>query len=125
MNAQEMTTTQLSPDEILSSIGDIMHLLLLWGHDIVVVTYGWACKLPMDQLWQPHEIQTQSLASLIRRSVNDGIFHLGGSDLHIEDRAGTFEFKLCHESDIHFKSVDQSQVAQVIEEWTRISRKCF
>jgi hypothetical protein len=115
--AQQVKTRPLTVEELRARIPEIQHLLLGWGHDRVSVTFGYGTKLPMDQLWIPKEIDTSSIGAFVDGAVRKGIFEVGGSDLHIEDRQETLEFRLCHESDIHFESTDQGLVEQVITFW--------
>jgi hypothetical protein len=117
MLAQHVATRPLSVEELKARIPEIQHLLLDWGHDRVRVTFGYGSKLPMDQLWIPTEIDTPSIGEFIDDAARKGIFELGQSDLDIEDRQETFAFKLCHESDIHFESIDRGLVEQVITLW--------
>ena len=84
----------------------------------VNVSYGWACNLDVDSLWQDQRIPTSELGSFVERAILNGIFELGESDLHINGTARAFSFTLCHESDLHFKSDDQAIVARVIDAWS-------
>ena len=71
----------------------------------------------MDQLWRPTEIGTLELDVFVRHSEQEGIFKFGRCDLHIEDQHKKLEFRLCHESDIHFESAERPLVDQVIALW--------
>jgi hypothetical protein len=115
--ARQVRTKPLAIEALQARIPEIQHLLLNWGYDRINVTFGYGSKLPMNQLWVPTEIDTSSLGAFIGDASRKGIFELGQSDLHIEDRQETLEFRLCHESDIHFESIDQGLVEQVITLW--------
>ena len=117
LQAQEIRTEPLNISQLATSVTDITALLQSRDLDSVEVTYGWACKLPEDQLWRPKEIKTQQLQFFIERSVDTGVYQFGRCDLHIEDKQKTFEFRLCHESDVHFESIDQTLVAKVESLW--------
>ena len=73
--------------------------------------------MPQDELWQPIQVMSAGLWAFIEQSEEKGIFRLGASDLHIHDVSETFEFKLCHESDIQFRSGDQKLLDQVAQLW--------
>lgn len=123
--AVEIRTESLSPNQLASSVPEIAGLLRSWGHDSVTVTYGYGCKAPTEELWQPQEIQTERLPAFVERSVHTGTLLLGRCDLHVEDREKTLEFRLCHESDMHFESVDQSLVDKIEALWLQKGMTLF
>src|SRR6266571_4069447 len=112
VQAQQVRTGQLTADQLQPLVAEIQRLLRDWGYDRVKVTFGHGCSLPVDQLWQPREINAIELQSFIEASIRNGVFRFGRCDLHIEDREETLEFRLCHESDIHFESTEQERVGQ-------------
>ena len=117
MPAEEVTTEPLGIEQLQAMVPSIIRFLSAWGRDRVEVKYGYACNLPIDQLWRPIEVETLLLEAFVQRSVRDGVFQFGQCDLHIEDPAHTLEFKLSHESDIYFASTDRSLVDQVTKAW--------
>jgi hypothetical protein len=117
MLAQEIETRPLTIEELQARIPEIERFLLDWGYDRVNATFGYGSKLPMNKLWIPTEIDTSSIGAFVESAVRKGIFEVGHSDLHIEDRQETLEFRLCHESDIHFESSNQGFVEKVITLW--------
>lgn len=123
--AEEVRTEPTDIDHLLRGVVDIENLLLAWRCDHVDVTYGFGCNVPMDKLWQHKEVETSALAKFIVRSAQDGAFRPGHSDIHSEDRQRSFEFRLCHESDMHFESVEPELVAQVITLWRGQGRVVF
>ena len=116
---QEVRTEPLANDRIPEFVPEITRTLGSWGHTRIKVTHGFGCNLPIDRLWQAIEIATPQLAFFIERSLREGTFRYGRCDLHIEDLQETLEFKLCHESDVHFASTDPNLVEQVITLWRR------
>lgn len=117
MLAHQVVTRQLTVEQLRERVPEIQDLLLGWGQVRVNVAFGWGSNLPMDQLWVRTEIAASSLESFINDASRKGKFEIGRSDLHIEDAHETFEFRLCHESDIHFEGIDQTLVNQVITLW--------
>lgn len=101
----------------MAAVVGISDLIAAWGYRRVDVMYGFDCKLPTDQLWQVQEVETSGLDGHIERSIRDGIFLPGLSDIHIEDLETSFGFKLCHESDLHFESTQPWMVEQVVACW--------
>jgi hypothetical protein len=79
--------------------------------------YGWACNLPIDELWKVHAVPSLSLYNFIHESERDGLLVMGESDLFIGDNQETTYFLLCHEADVHFVSSDQHRLACVIQSW--------
>ena len=114
---QEVRTQPLTVDQLRERVPEISTLLRSWGYERITVMYGSESNLLMDDLWRPMEIDTLALPAWIERTQREGIFRYGRSDLHIEDLQKTLEFLLCHESDIHFASTDQSRVQEVITLW--------
>ncbi|HTA70439.1 MAG TPA: hypothetical protein VK776_19260 [Bryobacteraceae bacterium] len=117
VQAQEVRTEPLNETQLALLVTDIAHLLQSWGYTSVTVTLGFGCNLPPEQLWRRREIEAKQIAAFVERSAEDGVFQFGRCDLHIEDKQATLEFRICHESDIHFESIDPSQVTKVLELW--------
>jgi hypothetical protein len=116
---EEVRTEPLPVEQLRGNIPDIISFLLSLGYERVTVTYGFGCNLPIDRLWKPVETHTGQLSAYIERSEQEGVFQLGRCDLHIEDAQNTLEFRLCHESDIHFASTDRTLVEQAIALWQK------
>jgi hypothetical protein len=125
MSQQEVCTEPLSIDQLRESLSEMTEFLLSVGHNHVSVTYGWGCNLPADQLWLPAQIDTAQLESFVQQSVRNGVFVFGCSDLHIEDPQKTLEFRLCHESDIHFGSDDPRLLELVINLFKQKGRTLY
>jgi hypothetical protein len=117
---QELVTPQqLSGVELRELSKKIPDLFGSWGETSVRVMYGWACNLPIDELWKPRAIQLSALSDFIHNSERDGVFVVGESDLFIFDDQETTYFQLCHERDMHFVTADQRRLESVIESWKR------
>jgi hypothetical protein len=89
------------------------------------VSYGWACHLDIDRMWQDHRIPASELVTFIGQAISEGIVELGGSDLHINGVHAGFTFTLCHESDLHFRSDDPTLVARVTTAWREAGIRYF
>ena len=114
----EVRTEILSRAALEQHVGVVQQLCVEFAAATVDVTYGWACNLAIDDLYQDHRMSTSELLPFIARSVTDNIFRLGDSDMYIKDAGGVFEFTICHESDIHFESNDPSLVSRVTTLWS-------
>ena len=68
-------------------------------------------------MWQPASLRVSDLPAFVRQSIEKGVFVPGDSDLIIRDPAGTVEFMLCHESDLHLSSGNDKLTERVNEEW--------
>jgi len=73
----------------------------------VLTQYGWECDIDIDEQYKDIEINTSDINKFINKSQKDKIFILGKSDLYITDPKKSFEFQLCHESDVHFKTANK------------------
>lgn len=108
----EIACGPISESAVLDEIPFVWSLFIESGSAVVSVEYGWACNADMDSLWQPKEIAISELPDWINRSISEGVYKPGRSDIFIEDR-GRLKVQLCHEADIHI----ETQMAAII-------RKC-
>jgi hypothetical protein len=113
----EVRTEPLEKTRLEEQLQSIYELCLELDPQRVAVSYGWACNLDVDSLWQDQRIPTSELGSFVERAISTGIFELGESDLHINGAGRAFSFTLCHESDLHFECDDQTVVMRVIDAW--------
>ena len=113
----EVRTEPLRGDRLQAQLGALCELCTRFEPGELNVSYGWACNLEVDDLWKARSISASSLSSFIDESISNGVFELGESDLHIKGTSVEFEFTLCHESDLHFESPDESLVSLVTEAW--------
>ncbi|HSR08490.1 MAG TPA: hypothetical protein VLM42_15155 [Bryobacteraceae bacterium] len=116
---EEIATNPLSVEQLEKSIPEVTEFLLVLGTK-VNVEYGWACNLPIDQLWQTKQMDLSHLQEFIEKSRKSGILELGASDLHVSDIEGHWSFTLCHESDFHFVSSDRKLLEGVATKWHRM-----
>lgn len=117
MPVYEVTTETVSIGQLRSIVQEIAELLESWKIGYLKIMYGYNCNLPVDELWCPEEIRVDELEGFIQRSERGGIFQFGRGDLHIEDSRETLEILLCHESDVHFRSKDQTRVEEITKLW--------
>lgn len=116
-STQEVVTEPLTSEQLRAGTAVVSSLLQAWHNERADVSYGIMCDLPPEQLWEAHEIPSSSLLEFVQQSEDRGVFRLGSSDLWIADRPGSFKFRLCHESDIHFTTDSEDRLRQVIEAW--------
>jgi hypothetical protein len=83
----------------------------------LLVKYGWGCNLDIDSLWRDIAVETDGLVSFAHLSESQGIYRLGSSDLIIEDNYHSFRFLLCHESDIHLETHNESLIEAILYGW--------
>lgn len=115
--SMELRTKPLELPVLAEQLDSIVELCARFSPETVVVLYGWACNLDTPDLWQEMRTPTAALRALIRTSMERGVYDLGESDLYIQDAGESFRFLLCHESDIHFRSLDESMINIVEAAW--------
>ena len=115
---EEIATNPLSLEQLEKSIPEIVNLLLALGTQ-VNVEYGYACNLPIDELWQTIQMDLPHLQDFIDKSRENRIIELGASDLHITDLERSWSFQLCHESDLHSVTGDRQLLEHVAMLWSR------
>jgi hypothetical protein len=113
----EVVSGQLSENQILEEVPEIVKLLGRSGLEDVLVEYGWGSRTDTDKLWLDIELQLRELQTFVETSVKEGIFLPGKSDLIIQDKLKTVKFTLCHESDIHLLSDDQPILDLTVRHW--------
>jgi hypothetical protein len=106
--------------QIVGEISVIARLLIANGINEVIVYSGWGSGLSVDELWRPRRMNPGDLPDFLRTGIEAGVFRPGNSDLFIEDEAKSFEFLLCHESDIHLTTGIQSLMEQTAQHWAEI-----
>ena len=82
----------------------------------VSVMYGVACNVDNDRLWAPFDVVTATLPEWIERSIQDGIYEPGNSDIFILDK-NRLTVRLCHEADIHIETSFASIVQMCAHRW--------
>ena len=113
----ELSTKPLELPVLAQQLDSIVELCARFSPESVVVLYGWACNLDVPDLWQEMPTPTSALRAFIRESMERGVYDLGESDMYIQDPDEIFQFLLCHESDIHFRSTDQALLNIVKAAW--------
>jgi hypothetical protein len=83
---------------------------------IITAFLGWACKLPITDLWKPEEIETSQVRSWIDYKIDAGIYDPGAADLYFTLSDGT-EFLFCHESDVHVETSASDLLRSIVERW--------
>ena len=107
-----LQASRIGIQRILAGIFDFARARSL---DVVEIMFGWGCNMGPDDLWLRTPIPLRSLASFVDEQSRLGVFQFGESDLHVS--GGQFEFKICHEGDLHFKSDDARFIAEVAAWW--------
>jgi len=111
----QIVTSQLSDDQFLEIINFIHQFFDENKKKEAVVFYGWECNT--EYLYEDIHIRSSEIKSFIAASREKSIYILGKSDLYIGDTNGEFEFRLCHESDVHFESKDAKLLDSVKKRW--------
>jgi hypothetical protein len=113
----EFHTQQLDNAKLAAQLRLIAELCVEFDPSGLDVSYGWACKLGIDDLYKDHRVESDRLLDFVEESTDRGIFILGQSDLYIHGAGVGFSFRLCHESDIHFESTDLALASRVVSVW--------
>jgi hypothetical protein len=113
----ELYTKPLEPNDIVAQVAVIATFCVGFGVSTVEVTYGWNCRLDIDDLYKPHAIPVSGLSSFIQESMSRGVYPVGDADLYVREPGGLFEFRLCDESDLHFSSENPELVEAVRAAW--------
>jgi hypothetical protein len=110
-------TSPISPEQIRAEVDHICEILHQHCITELILSYGWACHIDHDELWRNRPVATTDLPDFVDRAISAGIYIPGNSDLFISDSAQRFQFLLCHESDIHFKTESPRLFDSVRSEW--------
>lgn len=113
----ELRTGTLTLTQMQDEVSSIASLLRRTGKHDLLVSYGWACDLDIDELYQDRPLPLSDLSGFIARSEQDGVFTLGEADLYIESADHAVQFVLCHESDVHLTTDDAAMAEEVGTGW--------
>ena len=113
----KIVTQQLDDATFATQLHLVAELCAAFDPSGLDVSYGWACRLGIDELYTDHRIESHRLLDFVDESTRQGVFTLGQSDLHIQGADIGFSFLLCHESDVHFESADLALVTRVVAAW--------
>lgn len=115
----EISSGTLNRECFFSEINHLVNFLKSFEIEGVKVAWGWGCKMDLDSLWAYSEIHVVDLPSFILKGVDEGIFTPNECDFFIASLEGRFEFKFCHESDIHFVTSDPKMAELVEDSWRK------
>ena len=113
----EIVSNTLTASQLVGEISEIGNILNASGVDEVIVTLGWGAGLDINDLWKPIRLRVGELERYVHAKIEDGTFRAGNSDLFIEDETRSFEFLICHESDIHLSTKSENLVRRTEQRW--------
>ena len=109
----EIASNIIGNDEYLHALVQIVKFLEEIGTDRLLVSYGFGCDCPDEQLYERTSIRTNQLLEFIQESTALDYYRLGKDNLHICDENQRIEILLCHESDIHFTTENLDLVEKI------------
>jgi hypothetical protein len=92
----------------------------IYGDQSLTVMYGWASNLHSDLQYVPMEWPLDLFKFFLEDSIDQRIFVVGGSDLHIRTPNSTLEVLICHESDIHLDGDDHDAIQKVVARFPQL-----
>ncbi len=113
-----ITTALISREQIVEEVPEIVELLRAHGIEDVIVEHGWGSGLEIDELWHPIPVKARDLPAFVERATKEGVFLPGSADLTIRNLSRSVQFTLCHESDIHLVTDDNSLIDQTSRHWS-------
>ena len=114
-----LVTSTLTKSQLEKMIEYINDFFIIENQDEVNVIFGWDCEIDENEQYKDIKIKSLKIPNFIENSQAKGIFKLGKSDLFIATLDSKFEFQLCHEGDVHFKSTDEKLLKKVREDWEK------
>ena len=112
----ELSSGQLTRDEYLRAVRQIVDFLRKAGVDQLAVAYGFGCDCPEEQEFEDIEMPLERLLGFIEESEAVD-YRLGQDNLHVKDPRGRVELLFCHESDIHFISDEAELMERLRVAW--------
>ncbi len=113
----EHVTRQISPDLLLAEFSVVCEALIASGSSCVTLMFGWGSELDIDEMWKKQFVAMSDVRGVVAEAVSQGILTIGQADIHIQ--VPDFEFKLCHESDMHI-SGSLPLVEQLSRRWASL-----
>ena len=111
----EIVCGPISRSQVLEEVPFICSLFADDGSQVEVM-YGCACNTDDNLLWTPREIAAATLPEWIERSMREGIYEPGESDIFIFDK-DRLTAHLCHEGDIHLRTSGAAIVEKCASRW--------
>ena len=113
----QITSGVLTSDQMWEELAHLQSLLTASGYSEVEVLWGWACELPIDELWKRETISVEHLIEHAKQGADSGIFKMGSSDLFVDAPDGSFKYQFCHDSDLHFRTNRESLLTALRGRW--------
>jgi len=113
----ELTSGILSRADYLRAVERVGELLRCAGVSEVLVSYGFGCDCPNEQLYQDVPMPLDRLLPFMAEGERLDYYRIGKDNLHVKDGTGRLEILFCHESDVHFISEDAELVERLKGIW--------
>lgn len=106
---------------------EVVHAMIefLKSKQITNVTafYGFSCKT--KHTYEPIPIRTDDIETFLLQSTLDKNYIFNQDELLIETVTPKMLFILCHESDVHFESIEKETDEEVADLWKRMGLSVF
>jgi hypothetical protein len=101
-------------DAIRAFLASLPTVLGVCGIRELVVVYGYGCEIHPDLWYKPMAIQVPQLLIFLERSVDQGIFIPGYSDLSICTSSASLVLDVSHEGRVDVSGSDLELVSRVL-----------
>jgi hypothetical protein len=113
----ELSSGLLSEDDYRRALIDLADLLRKVGVEEVSVAFGFGCDCPDELLFVDQPLPLERLLPFIAESEASDYYRVGSDNFHINDVTNRWQILLCHESDVHFTTNDESLIQRVEAAW--------
>jgi hypothetical protein len=132
----KVSSAYIAADAISAFLAELPSVMRdIYGDRSLTVMYGWASNLHSDLQYVPMGWPLDLFKFFLEDSIEQRIFVVGGSDLHIRSPDNNLDVLICHESDIHLDGDDDGAIERIVkrfpqldfrraEEWKAVHQQC-
>jgi hypothetical protein len=113
----EITSGHMDREAYLRAIIQVVGFLHRAGVEDILVSYGFGCDCPEEQLYRDVLMPLNQLEDFIIQSERVDYYRVGQDNLHIKLKDGRAEILFCHEEDIHLITEDVRLFEELKAEW--------
>ena len=115
----------IDAEKMWEEVAWLQTLLGELGVSHLVITFGFGCNLPIDDLYQPTPLATKELIRFLKWSSEKGQVNLGVDNFYFRDVEGAIAFRLDHEQAIAYRGSNDVVTNRIREHWRSRGIRCF
>lgn len=115
---QEIVTREIPNENVRRELERVIRWLADDGRTQGQMMFGWGCRLPASELWQPATLPLAEALGYFDQAVASGTIVPGASDFWLASNDRQIEVLFCHEGDIHLNAAPEAIATRALREWS-------